>query len=143
MEKQENIVFLDEFLKETIYIIPEKKYYLLSILFHNLESVGLNEVEELLLSKILKAVKISMKDVRLINTASLKKYQIKLADIETSKLISFGVDIKYFDTAVNWEENKNLTIDGLTLIYTDNLMQLDKDNEQKKALWTSLKIMFP
>jgi uncharacterized protein YbaR (Trm112 family) len=93
----------------------------------------LQEDETLLLQKILNAVKLSTASVQIVTK---KEFNIQeFNSYQPSFIIAFGAVLKNSD-----KRYENLLIDGIPILVSDELRQLD--DIKKKNLWTTLKQAF-
>ncbi len=114
--------------QEDIYSIPSPLLIILSKPW-----AELSEAEIDTLSKMLKAIKLSLASVQVIVR---QEFNInELAVFAPSRVLAFGASLT---TPFNHYENINS--EGVAIIISESLDQLD--DQKKKSLWTALRVMF-
>lgn len=119
---------MPELYQEELYALKPK---VLVILGNDWNDVSTEE--QVLLSKILGSVKLSLAAIQIITLESFDLHDV--AAYDPAQLIAFGS--KFKRVASSYEI---LTIEGTTIILADSLDQLN--DSTKKSLWATLKQMF-
>jgi len=113
------------------------------IIYTNQQTVYLNPEEEVLLSKILSAVKLRLEDVDLVN---VHNHRDSLVDILKDKLvnqiISFGIELRDLDIQIPLEAYRVTRVEGIDILLADSLFELQLNTDKKKMLWQALQAMF-
>jgi DNA polymerase III psi subunit len=136
--KNEFVVVGDDILqeKEIQYYQPKQKVIILVN--------SLNPTDSELLGKILGAVKLDLPSVDMVELD--KNQDIDLSQIFTQKsvnqVITFGINLSKVNLDVKLNPYQILEKQGIKLIYSDSLTDIQNDVPKKKALWGSLKEMF-
>jgi DNA polymerase III psi subunit len=97
-----------------------------------------------LLLDILKACKLSMADVALVNIAKLPSlaYSDFSGQLAADKIILFGVPPISIQLPLDFPRYQVQRYDGRQYLYSADLPSLEKDKAEKTKLWTSLKQVF-
>jgi hypothetical protein len=119
---------LETIFQEDIYSIPAP---LLIVLAKPWEE--LSEAELDTLSKMLKAVKLSLASVQIIVRTEFDKNDLSV--FSPTRVLAFGASLT---TPVKYYENINS--ENTSIIISESLDQLD--DQKKKSLWIALKDMF-
>jgi DNA polymerase III psi subunit len=114
--------------EEELYIVSTKPVVVLDI-----EWDKIREGEKTLLEKILSSVKLSLNHVKVVCNS---KPDVANWTDRPKHVLVFGSEI------AGLSKNELLDVQGIKLIISSSLENLDKDSEAKKKLWNSLKLMF-
>jgi hypothetical protein len=119
---------LETIFQEDIYSIPSP---LLIVLAKPWEE--LSEAELDTLSKMLKAVKLSLASVQIIVRTEFDENDLSV--FSPSRILAFGASLKK-----PFEYYVNINSDDTSIIFSESLDQLD--DQKKKELWAALRVMF-
>ena len=162
---KDNFVFLQQFLDQEIYQINKERTLQKVITDETTEEIlhedaqeynvaltkeiifiienEINEEEENLLNNILSSVNLSKDDSNIVNkNLDPEDFENKLQNIQSSKVISFGVTStksRLLDIQTKYAPT---TVESNTVIIADTLSELESNRELKKMLWNSLKMVF-
>ncbi|UII20962.1 hypothetical protein [Fulvivirga ligni] len=102
----------------------------------------ISDSNEDFLGKILKAVKLDIKEVGLINAANNPGLnQHNSMDLEGSKFLLFGIEsAKIFKD--NFPHYQIIELESKQFLSGNSLSEIAKDSELKKLLWTALQKLF-
>jgi hypothetical protein len=117
---------LEALYQEDIYLLPPKTLVVLDKPWDHL-----TEPDQLLLSKILGAVRLTLAGVQIISLETVSGPLIKT--FRPDRVIVFGSAFE------NLKRYEHLTRDGISIVLADSLNQLD--DLKKKNLWGALKQM--
>jgi DNA polymerase III psi subunit len=97
-----------------------------------------------LLSKILKAVKMDLEDIDLLDVGKLTAETLdhKMAQIAVSHLLTFGVPLPKLNLNVLLTPYQIKEDRGVKFLFADALSDLQNDNTRKALLWKCLQAMF-
>jgi|GEM_PF-2469717 len=113
------------------------------IIYNNQQTVYLNPEEEVLLTKIMGAVKLRLEDVELVN---INNHRDTLVDILKDKLVnqilSFGIELRDLDIQIPMEPYRVIRVEGIDMLLADSLFELQLNTDKKKMLWQALQGMF-
>lgn len=114
------------------------------ILFHNELSPYLAKNEEALLRKILFSIKLDIDDVDLVNYNNIQRvdYMDVLKDKILNQLISFGVSLTALNLQLYLKKYQVERVEGVDLLLSDSLTELEHNADKKKMLWKALQQMF-
>jgi DNA polymerase III psi subunit len=100
--------------------------------------------DEILLAKILTAVKLNLEDVELLKLDALKNVNIRAALSQSliSQLITFGIPLSKIKLEIPLVPYQIREIKNIRFLYSDELHELKEDVTKKKALWKALQEMF-
>jgi hypothetical protein len=119
---------LETIFQEDIYSIPSP---LLIILAKPWAELSETEIETL--SKMLKAIKLSLASVQIIVR---KEFNVNdLSVIAPTRVLAFGSSL-----ATPFSHYENINSGGISIIISESLDQLD--DQKKKSLWIALRAMF-
>ncbi len=119
---------LETIFQEDIYSIPSP---LLIILAKPWAELSETEIETL--SKMLKAIKLSLASVQIIVR---NEFDVNdLSAIAPTRVLAFGSSL-----ATPFNHYENINSGGVSIIISESLDQLD--DQKKKSLWTALRAMF-
>ncbi|MCO6496122.1 MAG: hypothetical protein J5I50_00530 [Chitinophagaceae bacterium] len=103
----------------------------------------LKATEEELLNNLIKACKLTIDDIALVN---LREQEVSvpemIAQLKTQKAIFFGVPHGAIKLSVKDADEQLLQAADCTIVKTLPLSNLNNDIERKKALWSALKQQF-
>jgi DNA polymerase III psi subunit len=108
------------------------------------ETAMISEENLNFLTGILKACKLSMKDVAVFNLASLKhtKYTNLLEKFNPGTVLLFGVTPQEIDLPINFPEYKILNYRDVQFLTSPSLDLLQNDKALKSKLWACLQQLF-
>lgn len=123
---------------------PVKNRNKVLILFNNEQSPYLAKNEEVLLKKILHSIKLDIDDVDLVNYNNIQRvdYVDVLKEKILNQLISFGVSLTALNLQLYLKKYEVEQIEGVSMLLSDNLSELEHSPEKKKLLWKALQQMF-
>ena len=113
--------------QEDLYLIPSRTLVIL-----DKDWPSYNEAEQLLLSKILGSVKLTLSGVQLVTGSTFSATSV--APYSPKQIIAFGA------TSGSLKKYETTQLDGINAVLADGLDQLD--DVRKKNLWMALKQMF-
>jgi hypothetical protein len=119
---------LETIFQEDIYSIPAP---LLIVLAKPWEELSETELETL--SKMLKAVKLSLASVQIIVRAEFDENDLSI--LSPTRVLSFGASLKK-----PFKYYENINSEDTSIIISESLDQLD--DQKKKELWAALRVMF-
>ena len=111
--------------QEELYSVPPKTVVAIKSQWHEL-----SEEDKVLLEKILSSVRLSGKHVKIITTAQLDV--LKWTD-QPSHVLAFGLEMPGIALFEPFE------VQGIQIIISPSLNNLDQDKDGKQKLWVALK----
>ncbi len=122
---------------------PLRNRHQVVVLYTNQKTVYLNPEEEVLLTKILTAVKLRLEQVELVNVHNHKNTLIEiLKDKMVHQIISFGIELRDLDIQIPLQPYRVTRVEGIDILLADSLFELQLNTDKKKLLWQSLQGMF-
>jgi hypothetical protein len=118
---------IESLFQEDLYLLPPRTLVVVEKEWHTY-----SEAEQLLLSKILGSVKLTLASVQLVTRATFTTDSV--APLNPKQIIAFGA------TSGSLKKYESTQLDGVSVVLADGLDQLD--DARKKNLWTALKQMF-
>lgn len=119
---------LETIFQEDIYSIPAA---LLIVIAKPWDELSETEIDTL--SKMLKAIKLSLASVQVITR---KEFDVsELAVFAPSRVLAFGASL-----TMPFNHYENINSNGISIIISESLDELD--DQKKKSLWTALRAMF-
>jgi hypothetical protein len=119
---------LETIFQEDIYLIPTPLLIVIAKPWGELSEAELDT-----LSKMLKAIKLSLASVQIIVR---KEFDVnELAIFGPNRVLAFGASL-----TKPFTHYENINSDGVSIIISESLDQLD--DQKKKSLWTALRTMF-
>ncbi|MBL7873682.1 MAG: hypothetical protein JNM78_18835 [Cyclobacteriaceae bacterium] len=119
---------LETIFHEEIYSIPSPLLIILAKPWEELLEAELDT-----LSRMLKAIKLSLASVRIIVR---KEFDVnELSALAATRVLAFGTSC-----STPFTQYENINSDGISIIISESLDQLD--DQKKKSLWIALKGMF-
>jgi DNA polymerase III psi subunit len=102
---------------------------------------SLNPVDSELLGKILVAIKLDFQSIDLIELDKIGEVDLSQIVIQKSvnQLITFGITLSVVKLPISLNPYQFTEQQGIKLIYSDSLADLQNDIPKKKALWGALK----
>lgn len=118
---------IESLFQEDLYLIPSRTLVIL-----DREWNSYSDADQLLLSKILGSVKLTLAGVQIVTRTGFTSET--LAPFNPKQIIAFGA------TSGALPKYQSTQLDGVNVVLADALDQLD--DARKKNLWTALKQMF-
>jgi DNA polymerase III psi subunit len=114
------------------------------ILLNAPDTAMISEEDLNFLTGVLKACKLSLKDVAVFNLASLKntKYTTLLEKFNPGTVLLFGVTPEEIDLPINFPEFKILNYRDVQFLTSPSLNHLQNDKAMKSKLWACLQQLF-
>jgi hypothetical protein len=119
---------LESIYQEDIYLIPAPLLIIISKPWHEV-----SEAEVDTLSKMLKAIKLSLASVQILVRNEFEVSQ--LSAFSPTRILAFGATL-----TKPFKHYENINSGGVSIIISESLDQLD--DQKKKSLWTALRVMF-
>jgi len=114
------------------------------VVSRNPETTYLPDNELAFLTRILTPCKLSLEDVAVINLIQYenKNHKAITTHFNTKKAILFGMSPVDFGLPVTFPEYQVQAFQGIEYLWAPTLSVLEKDDQQKRKFWESLKKIF-
>jgi DNA polymerase III psi subunit len=101
------------------------------------------ETEKVFLNKILGAINLDLSNVNLLILSELDNKNLKsiLQQNLLTQLVTFGVPLVKINIEILLTPYQIREVEGVKLLYSDALAEIENDIPKKKALWNALKSM--
>jgi DNA polymerase III psi subunit len=104
---------------------------------------AITEPEKLFLNKILGAINLDLSNVNLLILSELDNKNLKsiLQQNLLTQLVTFGVPLVKINIEILLTPYQIREVEGVKLLYSDSLSEIENDIPKKTALWKALKAM--
>jgi DNA polymerase III psi subunit len=114
------------------------------VLYNEQTTPYLQPAHETLLTNILKAVGLTLKDIELVNLNNIRRvdYAEILREKTLHQLISFGIDLRELQLNIPLTAYQVQKVEDIQMLLADSFHELQLNTDKKRLLWTCLKQMF-